>query len=112
MPTHLQTKLLRVLQERRLRRLGDEREIDVNFRLVSATNRNTVALLEEGILRKDLYFRISTIKLRFPPLRERLDDVPLISCLFLVRFNEQYGKKIRDISPETVSRLVRYYLPC
>ena len=111
MPTHLQTKLLRVLQERRLRRLGDEREIDVNFRLVSATNRNTLALLDEGILRKDLYFRISTIKVKVPPLRERLDDVPLIANRFLKRFNEQYGKRIRDIAPDTVMRLVRYDWP-
>ena len=111
MPTHLQTKLLRVLQERRLRRLGDEREIDVNFRLVSATNRNTLALLDEGQLRKDLYFRISTIKIKVPPLRERLDDVPLIAGRFLKRFNEQYGKRIQDISPDTVMRLVRYDWP-
>ena len=111
MPTHLQTKLLRVLQERRLRRLGDEREIDVNFRLVSATNRNTVALLDEGLLRKDLYFRVSTIKIKVPPLRERLDDVPLIASRFLKRFNEQYGKNIRDISPDTIMRLVRYDWP-
>ena len=111
MPTHLQTKLLRVLQERRLRRLGDEREIDVNFRLVSATNRNTVALLDEGQLRKDLYFRISTIKIKVPPLRERLDDVPVIAGRFLMRFNEQYGKNIRDMSPDTVMRLVSYDWP-
>jgi len=111
MPAHLQTKLLRVLQERRLRRLGDEKEIDVNFRLVSATNRNTQALLDEGLLRKDLYFRISTIKIKVPPLRERLDDVPVIAGRFLIRFNEQYGKQIRDISPETVARLVSYDWP-
>jgi DNA-binding NtrC family response regulator len=111
MPTHLQTKLLRVLQERKLRRLGDEHEIDVNFRLVSATNRNTQSLLEEGQLRKDLYFRISTIKIKVPPLRERLDDVPVIAGRFLVRFNEQYGKQIREISPETVARLVSYDWP-
>src|SRR5690242_13371761 len=111
MPAHLQTKLLRVLQERRLRRLGDETEISVNFRLVSATNRNTVALLDEGQLRKDLYFRISTIKIKVPPLRERLDDVPLLAGRFLKRFNEQYGKGIRDLSPETVMRLVRYDWP-
>src|ERR1044071_1477451 len=111
MPTHLQTKLLRVLQERRLRRLGDEREMDVNFRLVSATNRNTTALLDEGLLRKDLYFRISTIKIKVPPLRERLDDVPLIANRFLKRFNEQYGKRIHDIAPDTVMRLVRYDWP-
>jgi two-component system, NtrC family, response regulator HydG len=111
MPTHLQTKLLRVLQERKLRRLGDEKEIDVNFRLVSSTNRNTVALLEEGLLRKDLYFRISTIKIKVPPLRERLDDVPLIAGRFLKRFNEQYGKRISEISPDTILRLVRYDWP-
>ena len=111
MPTHLQTKLLRVLQERKLRRLGDEREIDVNFRLVSATNRHTLSLLDEGLLRKDLYFRISTIKIKVPPLRERLDDVPLIAGRFLKRFNEQYGKRITDLSPDTVMRLVRYDWP-
>lgn len=111
MPTHLQTKLLRVLQERKLRRLGDEHEITVNFRLVSATNRNTQMLLDEGLLRKDLYFRISTIKIKVPPLRERLDDVPLIAGRFLKRFNEQYGKRIQDLAPETVMRLVRYDWP-
>ena len=111
MPAHLPTKLLRVLQERKLRPLGDEHEIDVNFRLVCATNRNTLALLEEGQLRKDLYFRISTIKIRVPPLRERLDDVPLIASRFLKRFNEQYGKDIRELSPDTVIRLVRYDWP-
>lgn len=111
MPTHLQTKLLRVLQERKLRRLGDEQEIYVNFRLVSATNRNTSALLEEGVLRKDLYFRISTIKIKVLPLRERADDVLLIAKRFLDRFNKQYDKAIRDISPEAVLRLVRYDWP-
>jgi len=111
MPAHLQTKLLRVLQERKLRRLGDEREIDVNFRLVSATNRNTLALLDEGLLRKDLYFRISTIKIKVPPLRERLDDVPVLAGRFLIRFNEQYGKQIREISPDTIARLVSYDWP-
>ena len=105
MPAHLQTKLLRVLQERKLRRVGDEREIDVNFRLVSATNRNTSALLDEGVLRKDLYFRISTIKIKVPPLRERLDDVPLIAKHFLERFNLQYDRNIRGLSQETVMRV-------
>ena len=111
MPAHLQTKLLRVLQERKLRRLGDEREIRVNFRLVSASNRNTVALLVEGVLRKDLYFRISTIKIRVPPLRERLEDVLLIGNRFLKRFNDQYDKGIRNISAEAALRLVSYDWP-
>lgn len=111
MPAHLQTKLLRVLQERKLRRVGDERELAVNFRLVSATNRDTSALLAEGVLRKDLYFRISTIKIKVPPLRERLDDVILMAKRFLDRYNGQYDKNIRDISPETVSCLMRYDWP-
>lgn len=111
MPAHLQTKLLRVLQERKLRRVGDEREIDVDFRLLSATNRDTSGVLQEGVLRKDLYFRISTIKVKVPPLRERLDDVPLIAQHFLERFNIQYNKKIRGLSQETVSRLLRHSWP-
>ena len=111
MPAHLQTKLLRVLQEHKLRRLGDEREIDVNFRLVSATNRETSAILEQGVLRKDLYFRISTIKIKVPPLRERLDDLALIAKHFLIRFNAQYDKNIRSLSQETVMRLLRYSWP-
>ncbi len=111
MPVHLQTKLLRVLQERKLRRLGDEREIDTNFRLVSATNRDTSALLEGGLLRKDLYFRISTIKIKVPALRERLDDVPLIAQHFLDRFNVKYGKQIRGLSQPALSRLLHYHWP-
>ena len=111
MPTHLQTKLLRVLQERKLRRLGDEREIDVNFRLVSATNRDTSQLLNEGRLRRDLYFRISTIKIKVPPLCERLDDLLLLANHFLERYANQYQKNIRDISHETISQLTRYNWP-
>jgi DNA-binding NtrC family response regulator len=111
MPAHLQTKLLRVLQERKLRRIGDEREIDVSFRLLSATNRNTAALLDEGTLRKDLYFRISTIKIKVPSLRERIDDIPLIASHFLNRFNIKYNRNIRDLSPAAVQRLLRYNWP-
>jgi len=111
MPAHLQTKLLRVLQERKLRRLGDEREISVDFRLVSATNRDTARLLEEGVLRKDLYFRISTIKIKVPPLRERRDDVLLLAKHFLEHYRQRYDKNIRDISPEAVMRLIRYDWP-
>ncbi|MDX6384505.1 MAG: hypothetical protein QOK48_2078 [Blastocatellia bacterium] len=111
MPAHLQTKLLRVLQERKLRRVGDEREIDVDFRLVSATNRDTSSLVKEEVLRKDLYFRISTIKIKVPPLRERIDDVIQLAQRFLDRYNLQYGKSIQSISPSTLARLTRYEWP-
>lgn len=111
MPAHLQTKLLRVLQERKLRRLGDEREIDINFRLVCATNRDTSTVIEEGVLRKDLYFRISTIKIKVPPLRERRGDIILLANRFLERFSQQYQKHIQEMSQETIMRLTHYDWP-
>jgi DNA-binding NtrC family response regulator len=111
MPMHLQTKLLRVLQERRLRRLGDEEEISVNFRLVSSTNRDTAQMIREGTLRKDLYFRISTIKIKSPPLRERLDDVPLLAKRFLEQYADKYQKRIREISTPAFALLMRYEWP-
>ena len=86
-------------------------KINVNFRLVVTTNCNATRLLREGVLRKELYFRFSTIKIRVPPLRERLDDIPLLSRHFLERFNTQYDKKIRRLSKETLLRLLRYDWP-
>ena len=111
MPVHLQTKLLRVLQERKLRRVGDEEEVNVDFRLVSSTNRDTAQMIREGTLRKDLYFRISTIKVKPPPLRERLDDVPLLANRFLEHYAEKYKKRIREISTPTFALLMRYEWP-
>lgn len=111
MPMHLQTKLLRVLQERKLRRLGDELEISVDFRLVSSTNRDTAQMIQEGTLRKDLYFRISTIKVKAPPLRERLEDVPLLAERFLQHYSEKYQKRIREISTSAFPLLMRYQWP-
>jgi DNA-binding NtrC family response regulator len=111
MPIHLQTKLLRVLQERKLRRLGDELEISVDFRLVSSTNRDTAQMIREGTLRKDLYFRISTIKVKAPPLRERLEDVPLLAERFLQHYSEKYKKRIREISTSAFALLMRYSWP-
>jgi len=111
MPAHLQTKLLRVLQERRLRRLGDEQEVAADFRLVSSTNRDTARMIEDGTLRKDLYFRISTIKIKVPSLRERLDDVALLAEHFLQTYATKYSKRIRDISPPALILLTRYDWP-
>jgi DNA-binding NtrC family response regulator len=111
MPVHLQTKLLRVLQERKLRRLGDEQLVSVDFRLIAATNRDTSEAMREGMLREDLYFRISTIKINVPPLRERLDDLALLAEHFLLRYSEKYGKKIRGISQPAFTLLNRYHWP-
>ncbi|HVG20983.1 MAG TPA: sigma-54 dependent transcriptional regulator [Blastocatellia bacterium] len=111
MPPHLQTKLLRVLQERTLRRLGDEREIAVDFRLVTSTNRDTSQAMKEGLLREDLYFRVSTIKIKVPPLRERLDDLVLLAEMFLRRYAAKYNKRIDGISQAALSLLSRYDWP-
>jgi two-component system response regulator HydG len=111
MPPHLQTKLLRVLQDRRLRRLGDEPEVAVDFRLISSTNRDTAQLIQEGGLRKDLYFRISTIKIKVPPLRARPDDIAALAERFLQTYAAKYGRRIRGISPAAFSLLSRYDWP-
>ncbi|HEX8179634.1 MAG TPA: sigma-54 dependent transcriptional regulator [Pyrinomonadaceae bacterium] len=111
MPLHLQTKLLRVLQERKLRRLGDEQESEVDFRLVSSTNRDTAEMIKMGGLRKDLYFRISTVKVKVPPLRTRPDDVLVLAELFLHRFATKYRKQIGGISPAAFALLTRYDWP-
>jgi DNA-binding NtrC family response regulator len=111
MPVHLQTKLLRVLQERKVRRVGAEDEKDVDFRLISSTNRDTTQMIEEGVLRKDLYFRISTVKVKVPPLRERLEDVVLLAERFLQRYTEKYKKSVYGISPAALSLLMRYEWP-
>jgi DNA-binding NtrC family response regulator len=111
MPVYLQTKLLRVLQERKVRRLGDEREIPVDFRLVSSTNREISEMIQEGALRKDLYFRVSTVRIKVPPLRERLDDLVLLSETFLLRLARKYKKPMQGISPASFAILMRYDWP-
>jgi two-component system, NtrC family, response regulator HydG len=111
MPAHLQTKLLRVLQERKLRRLGDEREIPVEFRLVAATNRNTAQAIKEGVLRGDLYFRMSTIKITVPPLRERLDDLALFADEFVQRYSSKYKRSIRGVSQAAFAQMSHYDWP-
>lgn len=111
MPVYLQTKLLRVLQERTVRRLGDEREIPVDFRLISSTNRDTAQMIREGTLRNDLYFRLSTVRIKVPPLRERPDDLAILSETFLLRLARKYKKRMRGISPSTFSVLSGYTWP-
>lgn len=111
MPVYLQTKLLRVLQERTVRRLGAEREVPVNFRLIASTNRDTAQMIREGTLRQDLYFRISTVRIKVPPLRERLDDLVILSETFLLRLARKYKKTMRGISPASFAILMRYEWP-
>src|SRR5918993_774448 len=107
MPPYLQTKLLRVLQEREYRPIGSDRLVHVDFRLICATNIALGVALREGKLREDLYFRINTITLRVPPLRERTEDIPLLCTHFLQKFNERYQKNVKAISPAAYHLLIR-----
>jgi DNA-binding NtrC family response regulator len=107
MPSYLQTKLLRVLQEREYRAIGSDRLIHVDFRLICATNIDLDAALRDGKVREDLYFRINTITLRVPPLRERTEDVPLLCEHFLEKFRQRYEKPVRAISPAAYHVLIR-----
>jgi DNA-binding NtrC family response regulator len=111
MPSYLQTKLLRVLQEREYRPIGSERIVHVDFRLVCATNIDLEAALREGKLREDLYFRINTITLRVPPLRERTEDIPLLCDYFLEKFRQRYQKNVKTIAPAAYHLLIRNRWP-
>src|SRR4026208_530268 len=107
MPLRLQTKLLRVLQEREYRPIGSDRLVHVDFRLICATNIALDLELREGKLREDLYFRTNTITLRVPPLRERSEDIPLLCNHFLAKFNQRYQKSVKAISPAAYHLLIR-----
>src|SRR5678809_579931 len=111
MPPYLQTKLLRVLQEREYRPIGSDRIVHVDFRLICATNIDLDMALREGKLREDLYFRINTITLRVPPLRERSEDIPLLCNHFLAKFNHRYQKNVKAISPAAFHLLIRNRWP-
>jgi DNA-binding NtrC family response regulator len=111
MPLLLQTKLLRVLQEREYRPIGSDRLVKVDFRLICATNIEPDAAMKDGRLREDLYFRINTVTLRVPPLRERSEDLPLLCAHFLEKFNSRYQKNVKGISPAAYHLLIRFRWP-
>src|SRR6266699_1904640 len=111
MPPYLQTKLLRVLQEREYRPIGSDRIVHVDFRLVCATNIDLDAALRDGKLREDLYFRINTITLRVPPLRERTEDIPLLCDYFLDKFRQRYQKNVKTLAPSVYHVLIRHRWP-
>ncbi|HEV8311016.1 MAG TPA: sigma-54 dependent transcriptional regulator [Methylomirabilota bacterium] len=111
MPADLQAKLLRVLEERKFRRLGTSRDIEVDFRLLSSTNRDPEAAVRELKLREDLYYRINTVTIRIPPLRERPEDLSLLAQHFLARFAEKHGKQVTGISADAYQTLLGYSWP-
>jgi len=107
----MQVKLLRVLQERRFRRVGGLEELTADIRVIAATNQNLSKAVAEGRFREDLYYRINVIPIALPPLRERREDIPLIAEHFLAKYAEQMGKTVTGISRETMELLMRYDWP-
>ncbi len=111
LPLLLQAKLLRVLQEGELIRLGSNRTVKVDVRVIAATNRNLEKLIEEGKFREDLYFRLNVYPIDNIPLRERREDIPLLVSHFAKKYSEKIGKDIDSVSQLTLDRLMKYPFP-
>lgn len=111
MPYELQSKLLRVLQEDYIRRVGGSRDIPVDVRIIATVNEPPQELIEKGLLRKDLYYRLNVVNITIPPLRERLDDLPLLCDAFLEKHNKKYGKEVWMLSEGALKTLRNYTYP-
>ncbi len=111
MPMDLQAKLLRVLEDRTFRRIGGAKSISSDFRLLSSTNRNAAAAVKDGQLRQDLYFRINTVTINIPPLRERAEDLPVLVRAFLERYRGKHARAVEGIAPDAYRQLLSYSWP-
>jgi formate hydrogenlyase transcriptional activator len=111
LPLELQVKLLRVLQNREFERLGNPKTIRVDVRVIAATNRDIGTEAQKGTFRKDLYYRLNVFPIEVPPLRERLDDIPVLVDAFVREFSGKMGKKILTIPKKTMDALQQYHWP-
>ena len=111
MPFSMQVKLLHVLQERQIHRVGGHRPIDLDVRIIAATNRDLSRLVAEGSFREDLYYRLNVVNIRLPRLVDRMDDIPLLINHFIEKFNVAFGKEITRISPQALEVLLKYDYP-
>jgi len=111
LPLAIQAKLLRVLEEKRFERVGGTRSIDVDARIIVATNRDLQKQVQEKLFRDDLYFRISTVPITIPPLRERGNDVLLLANHFLNKFSREFAKPGLELSEDARERLLHYRWP-
>lgn len=107
----LQAKLLTVLQNRRVKRIGENQERDINVRLISATNTPIHQKVQEGQFRQDLLYRINTVELHIPPLRERREDIPILAARFLDRFKRKYHKENQVLTEDAMDRICDYHWP-
>ncbi|BBO91922.1 sigma-54 interaction domain-containing protein [Desulfosarcina ovata] len=110
-PLSIQIKLLRVLETRQFERVGDNRPISTDVRIITATNRNLLELIDQKRFREDLYFRINVIPIHLPPLRDRRDDIPLLVNTFIKRLELRTGKPIRGLTREALNRFMDYSWP-
>ncbi|MGC2237684.1 MAG: sigma-54 dependent transcriptional regulator [Pyrinomonadaceae bacterium] len=108
MPLELQPKLLRVLQDGIYYRVGSDKPVEVDFRLISSTNRSPFEAIQDGNLREDLYYRINTIEIKIPPLRERMEDVPMLAEHFLQIYAEKYNRKDAEFSEKAYDQMLNY----
>ncbi len=111
MDISLQVKLLRVLEDRKIRRLGGNRNIDINVRIIAATNADLKQAIESKNFREDLYYRLNVFPIHIPPLRERREDIPILLESFLQRFSKEFNKVIRQFSPAALDLMMRYHWP-
>ena len=110
MPLNMQVKLLRVLQEKRVLRIGGKQTKEVDFRLIAATNRNIRDMVKRGEFREDLFFRLDVLPLTLPPLREKTEDIPFLTLHYLEKFNKESGKSFR-VTTELLQYMERYHWP-
>jgi len=111
MPPSMQVRLLRVIQEKVIIRVGGVEEIPIDVRIIAATNKNLKKEVELGHFRQDLYYRLNVITLQVPPLRERRDDIPLLCHYFIDRFSKAQKKSITEISKDVMNILMEYEFP-
>ena len=111
LPVILQVKLLRVVQEKTVRRIGGSEDIKVDVRIVSATNQDLQEKVKQGEFREDLYFRLNVIPIHIPPLRKRREDIPLLAQYFIEKYAKEFGKEVKRISTYALELLMRYPFP-
>ena len=111
LPLHMQVKLLRAIQEKAIRPIGEQREIPVDIRILSATHKKLAELVDAGKFRQDLYYRINVIEVHVPSLRERVDDIPLLATHFLQRLAVQAGQTVPKLSDDAANALRKYPFP-
>src|SRR5205807_1343575 len=109
-PATMQAKLLRVLQERRFERVGGTESIEVDVRVIAASNRSLLKLVKDGTFREDLFYRLNVVKIDLPPLRERLEDIPLLATHFAGKYARS-GEAAKQISPQAMEVLLNYRWP-